>query len=709
MSTRHLRRLQEQLQQQKAAPQQDSEESEDEEEEETSTKAPFNPFDLLSDDEANDVPGEPSEEEEQDAPTCVAQAPPAVKATQPAAGDGRNKKNGKKKAAKKSKGKSAKPEESDEEELPSSSHDAGGVDDIDRLVQELNLKTVGAMADSKGHAKAAAAPLLGVDLRGLRGDDELRRIFGADVVQSVDREDMAEAANRRRAVGAARGMAPGRRRPLKKGLLVAPKEHWPPFEGGLSMEICGVKDGRQLFRYRYSPSYRTTQGLFEQCQATYDPNSIAALLQQAPYHVDSLLTMYDLYRHTGDNQYAEEVLARALYSLEMGWHLHFNIGSGSCRLDYEVEENRALFVALFRHIQALSRQGCHRTALECCKLLLALDPEDPMGALMLVDYLCLRAGKYEYLHRFIAEFEGNRSLALLPNYAYAAALARFRQEQQQEAAGQAPDANLAERVSSGAAAGTSSGSSSSAAAELGQWQRQQPALHLMVQAVLLFPMMVPRLLAKLQEKGSGKEAAWTSLLARKLFASAGDNSNASLGHLVNIYVERSHMLWKAPDALELLRKASSSAADVAEGTLAKRTDGGQVEAAAAAGGLGAEDWACVQRESFPANQANEYRHLRLHDFSDNVNALPREELQAAMQAGGPAEVEDLLAELQEQMMLAQQQGQPAGGRAMSEEELRNANPIMMLLRSLLPWVNAGQQPDYGAPEGGDGPPPQQQG
>ncbi len=36
-----------------------------------------------------------------------------------------------------------------------------------------------------------------------------------------------------------------------------------------------------------------------------DPNSIAALLQQAPYHVDSLLTMYDLYRSMGENAYAE--------------------------------------------------------------------------------------------------------------------------------------------------------------------------------------------------------------------------------------------------------------------------------------------------------------------------------------------------------------------------------------------------------------------
>lgn len=32
-------------------------------------------------------------------------------------------------------------------------------------------------------------------------------------------------------------------------------------------------------------------------------------------------------------------------------------------------------------------------------------------------------------------------------------------------------------------------------------------------------------------------------------------------------------------------------------------------------------------------------------------------------------------------------------QAMTEEELRGANPVMMLLRSLLPWVNAGVAPE----------------
>lgn len=46
-----------------------------------------------------------------------------------------------------------------------------------------------------------------------------------------------------------------------------------------------------------------------------------------------------------------------------------------------------------RYMQGLSRRGLHRTALECCKLLLGLDSDDPLGALCTIDYLALRAGR----------------------------------------------------------------------------------------------------------------------------------------------------------------------------------------------------------------------------------------------------------------------------------------------------------------------------
>ena len=38
------------------------------------------------------------------------------------------------------------------------------------------------------------------------------------------------------------------------------------------------------------------QALFEQCQASMDPNSIAQLLAHHPYHIDALLAMFELYR-----------------------------------------------------------------------------------------------------------------------------------------------------------------------------------------------------------------------------------------------------------------------------------------------------------------------------------------------------------------------------------------------------------------------------
>ena len=65
----------------------------------------------------------------------------------------------------------------------------------------------------------------------------------------------------------------------------------------------------------------------------------------------------------GEAQYAEEVLNRALYALEMAWHPAFDPSRGRCRLDIEEPENRPLFVALFRHAQVrLGGESCRLVA-----------------------------------------------------------------------------------------------------------------------------------------------------------------------------------------------------------------------------------------------------------------------------------------------------------------------------------------------------------
>lgn len=53
--------------------------------------------------------------------------------------------------------------------------------------------------------------------------------------------------------------------------------------------------------------------------------------------------------------------------------------------------NRVFCECLVKYIDILGRKGCCRTALEFCKLLLGLDPQqDPYGVMLRIDYYALR-------------------------------------------------------------------------------------------------------------------------------------------------------------------------------------------------------------------------------------------------------------------------------------------------------------------------------
>ena len=62
--------------------------------------------------------------------------------------------------------------------------------------------------------------------------------------------------------------------------------------------------------------------------------------------------------------------------------------------------------------------------------------------------------------------------------------------------------------------------------------------------MLLFPVAVVRLMERLQGQGVGKDLEWRAVLSEKLFARASDEGSATLGRLVDIFVERNHQLWK---------------------------------------------------------------------------------------------------------------------------------------------------------------------
>lgn len=89
---------------------------------------------------------------------------------------------------------------------------------------------------------------------------------------------------------------------------------------------------------------------FDRVQSSFDPNAVLQFLSRHPYHLDALLAASDFYRAAGQVDTADDFLARGLYALEMAWPPQFVPTVDRCRLAL-VDENLALFNALFRYIQ----------------------------------------------------------------------------------------------------------------------------------------------------------------------------------------------------------------------------------------------------------------------------------------------------------------------------------------------------------------------
>lgn len=662
MSAKHLARLRAQQELQPVKGSNSSTEEEYDEPEPAQLK--FNPFDLIQDEEdsADEAATSPPA-----SPPVTEAAPPAQPAAQPrqqqqigrkAAGKQQGKQKGGKAPAKAPAGGKAGGGKAGGGKAAKAAQLSGEDADIDQLLKDLNMAPGQAQVTSAKEAAADKPPLLAVSTKLLKGDDELRRIFGSSII--------AEEAREARQEGQRRGRLHGRT--LKKGLLVTPRPHWPPLSGGLSMEVTGMTDsGRQMFAYTHSAGYTAAQAVFEEAQASHDPNAVAELLHQTPYHTDALLAMSQLYRSMGEHSTADDMLDRCLYAFEMAWHHSFNIATANCMLDPEREENKGFFEALFRHLQGLSRRGLHRPALEVAKLLLTLDWHDPTGMLFYLDFLAVCARAYEFFQRFIAEWDTGRSILLLPNWAFSLALVTFQQAQQ-------PSSKL----------------------DVSPEEAADEASEDLSRAVAVFPLAVKRLMARLNDQGVGRGLEWQALLGAPHFADADDCGSATYNHMVDLFVERHHQLWKPQDVQDWLR-------DVCK----------HVVSAGAHSGVPLAEWGGIVTDAFPPGEPDRVAHLRTQDFGDTTAvALPPEEVQAAMQAQAQERqaadarqqvLQQLRAQLQAQGQDPAQAeaalaalGNAAGG---GEVNVQDMGVIEALLRSLAPWFDAGGGPPAAA-EGG---------
>ncbi|OBA19002.1 DUF654-domain-containing protein [Metschnikowia bicuspidata var. bicuspidata NRRL YB-4993] len=141
---------------------------------------------------------------------------------------------------------------------------------------------------------------------------------------------------------------------------------------------------------------------------TPDPESLMQLLQQSPYHMETLLQVSMVMLREGNNKATSNALIeKSLFVFDRSLNKHFHelLQAGNTeliRLPYESFANRQFYLTLFRVIVGLGERSTFYTALNFCKFLLALSPaEDPLGVRYFLDHYAILSENYEYLAEFV--------------------------------------------------------------------------------------------------------------------------------------------------------------------------------------------------------------------------------------------------------------------------------------------------------------------
>ncbi|CAH0547273.1 unnamed protein product [Brassicogethes aeneus] len=388
-----------------------------------------------------------------------------------------------------------------------SSEDNADIDEVERSVREVNrllgenyIPKAATPTNIKHEKSTHRKNILSVQHKHLNPNNELKRIFGSKIIQSE---------HKRKNRGGGRGH-------VKPTLMVNCKENWPQVgKSGLSMSLVETKQGVQYFLFEHSTTYRQVQNKFLEAVESLNPDNIVAIINEHPYHVDALVQLSDLCKLSEDLAMAAELIERALYCLEYAFHPLFNVAQGNCRLDYRRQENRALFITVFKHLVFVGGRACCRTSLEFCKLLLLLDPDtDPVGVKLVIDYYALRAREHQWLIDFVAEWDSTKHLLQLPNFAYSLALAHF---------------------------------------YIGDTGRADSLLQ---EALLMFPGVLIPLLEKCSVQIDNRVSN------HPFFSNITDKKQpASLNTLIALYVNRSFHIWKDSDLLPWMEKNVHEALD----------------------------------------------------------------------------------------------------------------------------------------------------
>ncbi|KIY48569.1 DUF654-domain-containing protein [Fistulina hepatica ATCC 64428] len=390
----------------------------------------------------------------QNLPSTVVRSPPSPEASSPTSAvktSGHATPRSEKKVAKKAKAKARKSE----------------ADEIDQALAELSLKhpelpasTVTATTSTARTALQTLATLLSVSAAHLDPDAELRKFFGAKVIQ----------ASKTDATGS-------RRHRTERSCLTRPQDTWWPSQlrEGLSIRQLspeerttadtrhgwtGALPGEKWWTVEYSQRYKSVTKGFMQIVMSASPDGFDAVLQRLCWHADTLLQLSEVYRHREEYATSVDFVDRAIFTYERALLGAFNFSTGNNRLDFDRVESRPFFLAIHRQTTDLQRRGCFRTAFEFARLLYSLDPwTDPHGALLHLEFLALRSGMEDWLLRvwdaftMLAERDPSALVkranpTLLPGWSYSHALALHMMEKKKHTSHDESTAALVEAMHS---------------------------------------------------------------------------------------------------------------------------------------------------------------------------------------------------------------------------------------------------------------------
>ncbi|XP_042222983.1 transcription factor 25-like isoform X2 [Homarus americanus] len=461
--------------------------------------------------------------------------------------------------------------------VPASSEDPtdNDKDEIDNIIQEVNAisgETHVQVSVEKSTNDKVTRNLLTVEHKHLNPQNEMKRIFGSRVVQANE--------NKRR----------GRTgRLIKSTWIVQGHPSWSHHpRPGISMVVAETTPAYPVFKYVHSQSYQQLQFKFLEAVESLNPENIMMLLNPEPFHVDTLLQVSEIFRLGDDSAMAAQLIERALYVLESAGHPLFNIATGTCRLQYRQQENRSLFIALFRHILNVGKKGCYRTALELCKLLLNLSPDDdPLAVSLMIDFYALRAQEYEWLVALYDMYEPSKNLSMLPSFAYSVPLALFHLS---VGVDQSTQRDRRESIKAAALM-----------EELGSPEEMRKRADTMIQrALIMFPGVLMPLLDKCNVQPDPVVAS------HPFFGPTAQlNQSKGLSQIVNLYVGRCFHAWKEAGVVSWLE-------DNVQIVLARVDSGDPL----------VKEGEEIRKVRYQGTPMAIYRHILMAEIKDATAALP---------------------------------------------------------------------------------------